>query len=179
MPVPTGSHKGREIDRHKQRGGKTITMTIFKCDQSYILEECRKIKISKFYLFACLPTHCCTGKSQQAEVDGKPQPSLPLTVLSFALLVGTQCPSRCPSLVQALSWEPTALLFLFMKNQHYYLLTGKGIRQDFQHIDRQIEKMQKAREAEQGGTVSCHHLQAPSAGAHVVPFPALGHTSTL
>lgn len=75
MPALTRSHKGREIDRRKQRGGKTITMTIFKCDQSFISEECRKIKISKFYLFACPPTHCrCTGKSWQAEADRSRNP---------------------------------------------------------------------------------------------------------
>lgn len=111
-------------------------MTIFKCSQSCISEGCRKIKISRFYLFVYthpMPLQGRAGKQKKLKGIASDSPN---AICSFVPV-----PSPYPHLVQVPFMGLTTWFFLFMKNQHYYLFEGREIRQGCSNIDRQVEKM--------------------------------------
>lgn len=78
--VPAPSHKGRAIREslNKREGKPSISLTIFKCDQSCISEGCRKIKISPFYLFVHTHPLPLQREEMAAEAARKQQTTLPM-----------------------------------------------------------------------------------------------------
>jgi hypothetical protein len=89
----TKAGQPRELE---QKGGKkkTISMTIFKCAQSCISEGCRKIKISRFYLFVYTHPLPLQGRAEKQKLKGIASDS-PSAICSFVPV-----PSPCPRLVQ-------------------------------------------------------------------------------